>query len=243
MSTTYAAPVTCSACGLELMIDVADSLNANRMPDARRWVVERTLFSATCRCGRRITAVKDLLYVDFEHGLWLQVANEVERPRFAAFEPEVTAAFAQAFDAERGPAAITALAAMVRPLLVFGYEELREKVVAAAAALDDSLIEALKLELLVARPDLLTDGVEVMLLASADEGALHFDLYRVRDGGGLFGELVVRRDAYDSIASRRDSVAETYPSLFTAPYVNIARYRFAAEVLADPPDELTDVTS
>jgi hypothetical protein len=237
MSTIYSAQVTCSVCGHQLMVEIADSLNANRMPAAREHVLARTLFDATCECGRRITAIHKVLYVDFERGLWIQVANEDERPAYTALEPAVLGAFAAAFDTERFPKAIAALAALVRPRLVFGYEELREKVIAAEAGLEDSLLEALKLELLVARSDLLTHGVEVMMLRSADDRALHFDLYASAGGEGqLVGELVVARSGYEGIVVRRAVVAQTHPGLFTGPYVNIARYRFAEELIEDAAD-------
>lgn len=236
MSTIYSAPVTCSVCGHQQMVEIADSLNANRMPAAREQVLARTLFGVTCECGRRITAIHKVLYVDFDRGLWIQVANEEERPGYVALEPAVLGAFAEAFDTDRYPKAIAALAAMVRPRLVFGYEELREKVVAADAGIDDCLLEALKLELLAARPDLLVDGVEVIMLASADDRALHFDLYAFPGGEGqLAGELVIARSGYDGAVARRQVVAETHPRLFDGPYVNIARYRFAEELVEAAP--------
>jgi hypothetical protein len=231
MSTLYNAPVTCSSCGHVVFVEVADSLNANRMPAARERVLARELFTMDCACGRRITAIHNVLYVDFERALWVQVAPEEERTRYPELEGGVLAAYREAFDPATYPKALAALGAMVRPRLAFGYEELREKVVAADAAIDDALLEVLKLELLVARPDLLTDGVELLVLTAADDKVLRLDLHSFGGGDGqVIGELVVARAGYESLVVRRAGVAPTYRGLFERPYVNTARYRFAPEI-------------
>jgi len=231
MSTLYNAPVTCSSCGHVVFVEVADSLNANRMPAAREQVLARALFTADCACGRRITAIHNVLYVDFERGLWVQVAPEEERVRYPELEGGALTAYREAFDPATYPKAIAALGAMVRPRLAFGYEELREKVVAADAGLDDAMLEVLKLELLVARPDLLTDGVELLVLTAADDDVLRLDMHSFAGGDGeVIGELEVARGGYESLVAHRAEVESTYPGLFERPYVNIARYRFAPEV-------------
>ena len=234
MSTLYNASITCSSCGESVHVEIADSLNANRMPAARERVLARELFTTDCACGRRITAIHSVLYVDFERGLWVQVAPEEERIRYPELEGGVLSAYREAFDPATYPMAVAALGAMVRPRLAFGYEELREKVVAADAGLDDALLEVLKLELLVARPDLLTDGVELMVLTAVDDQLLRLDLHSFAGGEGqVIGELGVARAGYESVVARRADVVAIYPGLFERPYVNIARYRFAPEAALD----------
>jgi hypothetical protein len=231
VSTIYTAPFRCAECGAVLDVRIADSLNANRLPEARQWVLDRTLFRHACGCGRAVTAIHPFLYADFERGLWLQVLPEDERPGYAADEPRVAAAYRAAFDADSGPRFIEALGAMVTPRVVYGYEELREKVVCADAALDDALVEALKLEVLVAEPELLQRGVVLLTLDGADPQALRFRAYGFPPGGPgeIVGELTVARATYGELAARATSVRDSYPALFDGVYVNVQRYRFEPE--------------
>jgi len=227
MSTLFGAEFCCAACGAIVSVRVADSLNANRMPEARRWVLDRTLFQQRCPCGRTVTAIQPFLYADFERGLWLQVLPEDQRPAYHRHEIEVFAAYRDAFDPATGPRFIDALGAMVTPRVVYGYEELREKLVAADAALDDAVIEALKLELLVGQPELLRRGIVLLTLDAADSRSLQFRAYGFPPGGPgeIVGELDVARATYDQLAERAALVRDSYPSLFDGIYVNVQRYR------------------
>jgi hypothetical protein len=235
MSTIYSAPFRCVDCGAALDVRVADSLNANRLPEARQWVLDRTLFQKTCACGRAVTALHPFLYADFERGLWLQVLREDDRPAYAAHERDVLAAYRAAFAPGTGPRFIEALGAMVVPRVVYGHEELREKVVCADAGLDDALVEALKLEILVGRPELLQRGVVLLTLDGADPESLRLRAYGFPPGGPgqILGELTVARATYDELAARTGAVRDSYPALFDGVYVNVQRYRFEPE----PPGE------
>jgi hypothetical protein len=228
MSTLYSAMFRCADCGATVDVRVADSLNANRLPEARRWVLDRTLFQGPCACGRTITALHPFLYVDFDRGLWVQVVPEEQRPAYHTRELEVIAAHRSAFDPDRGPRFLSSLAALVTPRLAYGYEELREKVVGGDAALDDALVEALKLELLATHPELLQRGVVLLTLDGADAETLRFLTYGFPPGrpGELLGDLTVSRALYDALAERRAAVRDSYPQLFEGVYVNVQRYRF-----------------
>jgi hypothetical protein len=231
VSTIYSAAFRCVDCGAVLDVRVADSLNANRLPEARQWVLDRTLFQQPCACGRAVTAIHPFLYADFDRGLWLQVLPEDDRPAYHAHETEVLAAYRAAFDPETGPRFIEALASMVTPRVVYGYEELREKVVGADAALDDAIVEALKLEILVGHPELLRRGVVLLTLDGADPESLQFRAYGFPPGGPgeILGEIAVARATYDELAERTAIVRDSYPALFDGVYVNVQRYRFEPE--------------
>jgi hypothetical protein len=235
MSTIYSTDFRCSDCGATTSVRVADSLNANRLPEARLWVLDRTLFQAPCTCGRTITAIHPFLYADFERGLWVQCLTEDSRPAYREREPEVVAAYHAAFDTTKGPRFLSSLGALVTPRIAYGYEELREKVVAADAKLDDAMVEALKLEVLATHPDLLRMGVTLLTLDAVGDDGLRFRAYAFpEDGPGqILGEIVVPRAVYDSLAGQAASVRGAYPQLFDGVYVNVQRYRF--EPTAAPP--------
>jgi hypothetical protein len=234
MSTLYTTAFRCVGCGAAVDVRVADSLNANRLPEARQWVLDRTLFQQCCACGCTVTAIHPFLYADFDHGLWIQVQPEDQRPAYHASERDVLAAYRAAFDPARGPNFISAFGALVAPRLVYGYEELREKIVAADAQLDDSLIEALKLEVLAGQPELLRRGVVLLTLDAVDDSALRFRAYAFPPGspGEILGEIGVARTLYAALAECTAAVRGSYPALFERVYVNIQRYRFEPEPAA-----------
>ena len=103
MSTIYGGTIPCGGCGAEVAVQLADSLNANRMPAARDWVVERTLMTGGCGCGATTTAIQPVLYVDFERRLWIQAVEDDRRAVYPVCEDEVRAQFAAAFDTTRFP--------------------------------------------------------------------------------------------------------------------------------------------
>jgi hypothetical protein len=227
MSTLFTAGFRCE-CGAVVDVRVADSLNANRMPDARHAVLDRTLFQQACECGRTVTALHPFLYADFERALWVQTLTEDQRPDHRNHEAEVVAAYREAFDPATGPRFIASLGALVTPRVAYGYEELREKVVAADAGLDDALVEAVKLELFATQPELLGSGVMLLTLDSADDLSLQFRAYHFAPGraGEILGEVAVARALYAALAERKDAVRASYPALFDGVYVNVQRYRF-----------------
>jgi hypothetical protein len=228
VSTIYSAEFRCADCGAVVDVRVADSLNANRLPEARAWVLARTLFQHPCVCGRTVIAIQPFLYVDFDRGLWVQVVPEDQRPAYHAREPEVVDAYRAAFDPVTGPRFIASLGSLVTPRLAYGHEELREKVVGGDAGLDDALVEALKLEILATHPELLRRGVMLLTLDAADAQALRFLAYSFPPGGPgeIIGDISVQRAMYDALAARKGAVRDSYPALFEGVYVNVQRYRF-----------------
>lgn len=235
MSTLYTTAFRCPDCGAALDVRVADSLNANRLPEARQWVLDRTLFQKPCACGRMVTAIHPFLYADFERGLWIQVLPEDQRPTYHATEADVLATYRAAFDPARGPNFISALGALVAPRVVYGYEELREKIVAADARLDDALVEAFKLELLAGEPELPRRGVALLTLDAVDDRTLSFRAYGFPPGGPgeILGEIGVARTLYAALAECAAAVRDSYPALFGGVYVNVQRYRFELLVAAE----------
>ncbi|MBL9018232.1 MAG: hypothetical protein JNL83_28855 [Myxococcales bacterium] len=227
MSTRYTIDVTCTRCGRLDRVEVADSYSVDRLPAVREWVLARTLMSTPCACGSRIEVDKPLLYSDVERGWWIQVVSPDRRPMYEVCETETRAEFTSVFDPSIFPPAIAALGAQLRVRVVFGHEELREKVLCADHDLDDALVEILKLELLVARPELLAAGVDILVLDGIVDRALSL-VGLAADKRGQYhpaGEVRVARSAYDSLRSRRDELVTIYPALFGGTYVNALRYR------------------
>lgn len=243
MSTLRPRRVRCPHCDHGMAVDVYDSLSVVRMPAARDLVLGRTLHRFTCPVCRGVVAVTDpVLYTDFDRGLWVQCAPEEERPHLAEHEAAVRATFAEAFDPERTPPIVQHMRTTMRLRLVYGHEELREKVVAADHGLDDAVVELLKEQVLVSHPWLLRDGVRVLVLdAVSGDGALV--LWLVRDAPSPGAPATddrraalceVPRAAYDALLADRAALEADNPGLFAGPYVNLMRSRWEPRPEAGP---------
>ncbi len=206
---------------------VADSLSVTRMPESRHMVLERTLHRARCgRCDHGFVVDKPVLYTDFSRGLWISVMPVVDRVAFAVCEREATSVYRTAF--ARGPAIVHELARQTRPRLVFGYEELREKVIAADHGLDDAVLEVLKIEALLSSSDLLRDeALATLLLEDLPEPAvLRFRVARRHGEPEATPRFVhATRDGYDALAEQRDALAPYYRGLFDKPWCSLLRFR------------------
>ena len=221
MSTRTPTQITCAPCGASMMVTLFDSISADRLPDARKWVLERSLMSATCTCGVTTRVEHPTLFVDMGRGWWIDLAIERRRATFPDSERETRAQFAAAFDTTKFPPAIAAMRDNLRVRVVFGLDELREKLLCSEHELEDVYLEILKLELFVARPELLANGFVRLILDDVTDGALDF----VGLGPGReIARLRVLRAAHDAMAGRRSELASTYPALFGGCYVNALRY-------------------
>jgi hypothetical protein len=107
---------------------------------------------------------------------------------------------------------------------VFGYEELREKIVADDAALSDLLLEMIKGQLLIQDGEWLALGVRT------------FRLERVLDGGNLLlvpeladgnrdgtRPIVVERGLYDEYYARREELFADRRGFASGPHCSLLR--------------------
>jgi hypothetical protein len=109
--------------------------------------------------------------------------------------------------------------------VVFGYEELREKIVADGAGLSDLVLEAVKVNVLTSDRALLDDGV------------LTLRLERVLDGGDLLmlpewpegrrtepaAPFVIARSVYDAMMTHHDRLAAERRDLASGPHCSLLR--------------------
>jgi CpXC protein len=221
MSTWFDESVTCPTCGLVQTARLAHGVHVARAPEVREQMFERTFHRIACRgCGGGFIAQRSVLYTDMDRRHWLQVARPIERPRWPELEPAATATFERAF-------ATSPIAAELRDdfklRLVFGFEELREKLVVWRAGLDDRVIECVKVLVVSREPALLRADSIIVDDVGADRS-----LALAVDGD--------RRLAVDGAVVDRfhddPSLPERFPELFGGRFVSIHRllghrYRWA----------------
>ena len=191
---------------------VVESANVQRFPDFRERLLKRTLMRFTCAsCTHPFVIEHEMLYTDLERRQFFGVFPRAAAAQFAQCEEWIEATYRQTF-LEEGPEVVRqALDNCVRRV-VFGYEQLREKVVCFDAGLDDRILEAVKVALGDAAPAL---GGRLSL-QSVDEDRLHF----AAESGAV---IAVGRDVYDGISAEADKVKALLAPLWQGIFVSAER--------------------
>ena len=209
MSTWFDEPVTCPACGAIQIARLAHGVHASRAPEIRDQLFDRTFHRIECSgCARVFTGQRPLVYTDMDRKHWLQVALASERPRWPELEPATEQIFARAFT---GSPLADREGFKLR--LVFGLEELREKLVIWRSSLDDAVVECIKAHV-TSRDPRHVRAAAIVVDAVAADGALELAI----DGERLAvpAELVERFHADGRLPAR-------FPELFGGRFVSLHR--------------------
>lgn len=151
--------------GVRHATTLADCLNIQRTPSARQRILDRT-FHRLASGGAEVQVEKAFFYLDLARGQAILVQPPRERFRHV----DASAALARMLAVL--PPAMREQARLVR--LVFGVEELREKLVACDAGLDDRAVELMKAAVVHDHPVLLTRARLRLVLNSVDAQGAHF---------------------------------------------------------------------
>lgn len=224
MSTFFDRELHCPRCGTALRAMIADGLHITRVPAVRQRLLEGTLHQVGCSgCGVVVEVTTDLLYTDFARHHWVEVRPDEEVARWRQHEDETLATY------ERGilraaPAMVRALDPRFTVRCVFGYAELRDKVLLWDANLDDSVVECVKLELARERPSLLASGRRLMVTA-VDLFSRHLTLESTAPGTGDDVVLTVDLDLdpVEQAHAERSRYEAELPELFGRGFVSVTR--------------------
>lgn len=222
MSITGSERIACARCGADLVVDVVDSLNAERHPHLRQLVLDRRLHTARCACGRLAMIERDFLYVDLGRRQVLGVFPRAERQAPDASARRLADTFDRWFRTE-APAWVRELAERCLVRACFGLEELREKLVGDEAGLDDLAVEVAKCIVLAQDPRFRAAEVAALRLDAVRDGALEL---LAMDGGDRPLGVVVRvpRGDVDELAARGTAeLLAAYPGIAVGPHVSMLR--------------------
>jgi hypothetical protein len=218
--------VSCSGCGARVYGAVAERVNAERTP----WLVENLLDGRFQRfdcqlCGASGVVENELLYLDLARKHWVGMFPPPRRAQFAALGALVAQSLDEAL--ATAPPALARTRAEFAVRVVFGVAELREKVMAWHAGLDDAVLEILKLDLMAQQAALVAGGMVGLVLDGilADSTLLLRPQY---EGGAATAPppVMVRvpGEAYVEALQAWPRLRAAHAVLAAGPYVNLRRY-------------------
>ena len=147
MSVTGWRTLACRACGAAVEGLSMESANPVRHPPFRQRLLARTLLRMACpSCGAPHEHYDRFVWIDLPSRLCACVIHESKRDDWADLEQEARDALSLPLR-EEGPDVVRQWGASIAIRLMFGLEELREKVVCCMCRIDDRLVEAVKLDL------------------------------------------------------------------------------------------------
>ena len=214
----------CSKCEAPIEAQVIDSLNAERHPHLRALVLEGRLHLYVCgACGACVVVDKELTYVDFGRRQLLGVFPLSELWRARACAEQIAAAY-ERWVCTHAPAFIRALAPAFLVRVCFGYDELREKLVADDAGLSDLALEVLKSQVLAAEPGFAITEVLTLRLERITPESLVFYPQWAWPVDTEPPRVHVQRRLYDEVAAAPEAeLLARYPGLASGPHVSLLR--------------------
>lgn len=221
MSTFYTQQLTCPDCQAPIAAWLARGIHAERRTDLRDEVLARRFHRRTCSaCGLQLEIERPIVYTDLDLHQWVYVAPESDRRHWRSWEARLAADIARLFS-EHSPL-VHGIDDQLRWRTVFGYEELREKLVIWRAGLDDAIVECLKVRAVATEPALGTPGSR-LVVERVDPGD-RLELVWFAAGATTPTRSTTLPAAWLLDADRdRSSVMLRFPELFRGGYVNLRR--------------------
>lgn len=217
MSTWFDEQITCPGCGLEQTAKLARGIHVSRAPEARDQVFDRTFHRVTCRgCALRFVAARPLVYTDMERKHWVHVALAGETPRWPEMEKLASDVFERAFT---GSPLAAEMRDGFRLRLVFGMEELREKLVIWRAGYSDAVVECAKLQL-IAKDTSLALAERLLVDEIDDAGAA---LLVVDADDKLIRQTLIPMSLLEEQSDDDDRLRRYLPELFGGGFVSWRR--------------------
>src|SRR5262245_7318566 len=194
MAIYHPTSVTCS-CARPFPTHVAHTLSARRSPDVRGRILRLQLHRVVCpRCHQVLVVERPMSYVDPDRNLVVFVQPRGARVGYRR-------------DSARLAAAATGLPARLSPArgrqtrVVYGLDELREKLVAQDLHLDDRVVELLKTLVVYEHPFLLRRARLQLFLTGGEGNRLRFVAYHHNRGKEAW-EIFMPRTIVDDLVKR-----------------------------------------
>jgi hypothetical protein len=197
MAVFHPQTVKCE-CGNTLTVQLADSVNVKRSPESRDKILRGEFHRVACpACNRQMTVEKPFYYTDLNRNAFFKVFPRGERHLWRSASKELDTAASLFPETLSGPGERTLR-------VLFGMDELREKLLAQDAGIDDRLVELLKVFLVYEHPVLLRRArLRLSLDAVTGEGTeftANYEHHQQRFRLSIPGEIV------NNIAEKPDRI-------------------------------------
>ncbi len=227
MSIFRTVQVTCPSCEATVSFDLVHSVNADRRPDLRQAILDRSFQRQPCPSCKYVFRMEpELSYMDMRRGQFLAIWPSQAVEDFETYEERSRSRFEQAYGADAPPEAQD-IGRLLTPRVVFGWIALNEKLIAQEAGVDDVLLELAKLALI--RTDAEGPGLSVgneLRLIGVEEKKLVLGWFP-RGSEELTDVVAVSKDLLKEIESQPDQWKELRDELANSYFVDYRRFFIA----------------
>jgi CpXC protein len=222
MSIFRPLAVTCPACKDTFEMRAVESVNADRRPDLRSAIVDRSFQVQSCpKCGEKFRLDPTFNYVDVARGQWLSIQPLEQLEDWIENEDEALATFALAYG-DQAPEPAREIGNGLKPRLVFGWPAAREKIIANEHQLDDIALELMKLALIQSLDNSpLAPGNELRL-ETVEGDQIELGWVKAQNDE-VVERIRVPREMYDNIVKDQEAWAEVRQKLETGPFVDMQK--------------------
>ena len=200
MSQFSSTRVDCPSCGTSVPVELVHSVNADRMPELRRRIVDESFQVIACpKCGNAFRIEPDFNYVEHERNLWIAALPLERLVRWREEEAEAETLFTRVYGPRASPF-MQAIGQRIARRITFGWAAVREKLLIADAGLDDVTVELVKSAVLRASASAPVGLGAELRLVGVDDEKLHL-AWMVSLTETLAQTMHASRKLYEQIAA------------------------------------------
>ncbi|MEO7732081.1 MAG: CpXC domain-containing protein [Kofleriaceae bacterium] len=221
MSMWKQGTVACPTCAERVRLRIAVGAHIGRAPQVRAAILARTFHRFECACGAAITIDTSFEYTDFERKQLFLVGRVAEQPAWRDHERRLHDTIERAL--QLGSPHASAFMHGLTSRVVFGVEALREKLVLAEAALDDGLVECIKVRA-IANDLTLADPRGRLVVDAVVADTLTCRWFPTREGPAA-SSFDLPASWLGAALDDRASLEARFADLFRGGYVDLDRLR------------------
>jgi CpXC protein len=222
MSLFSTIETECPSCDVTSQHELVFSVNADRRPELRAEILDRTFQRLTCpACGDLFRIQPQFTYVHSGGHQFLTVWPSTDLDRWAEQEARSEKAFNRLWGSEADPVAAVIGSELVCRV-VFGWEAAHEKVLAAELGVNDVTLELAKLALIRNDPDLLSDPATTLRLLGFEDDSMVLGMFDT-ESEHVTEVITVPRTLLDEIEADAESWEPLREQLSASTFVDMLR--------------------
>jgi hypothetical protein len=222
MSLFHPVNLVCPACKEAITMQAVGSVNADRRPDFRDDILQDRFQDVTCSaCGESFRLQPQFNYLDAGRGQWIAALPAGRLRTHLEVEDEVAALFADSYGSH-APKAAQAVGEGLQVRITFGWPAVREKLLIREHALDDTILEMMKMHILRSVPSApIAEGVELRCVRVGEDAMIFVWLETASEAP--IQEISAPRGVYDAIAANPEGWENLRKKLENGAFVDIQK--------------------